>query len=215
LNVALVPVKRLGEGKSRLLGALDRAALDALTLAMLGDVVSALQASGRIDRVAVVTPDEHVAAAARALGAEALVRLEPGLNPSLDAASGEICGSDDTLLVVLGDVAGAAPDEIAELYDALEARPAPNAAMAAARDGGTAALLRSPADAFTGCFGPKSAEAHRAAAKAANVPIEERALESLAIDLDHRDDLDALLAGDGPAPRTRELLHQLGIGASS
>ena len=212
MNVALVPVKRLGEGKSRLLGALDRAALDALTLAMLGDVVDALRGSGRVDRIAVVTPDDHVAEAARGLGAEALVRTEPGLNPSLDTAAPELCGADDTLLVVLGDVAGAAPGDIARLYEALAGSETPAGVLAPARDGGTAALLRSPPDAFPGRFGAKSAEAHRAAAAEAGVALEELALPSLAVDLDQRDDLDALLAGGGPAPRTRALLHELGIG---
>ena len=212
MNIALVPVKRLGEGKSRLLGALDREALDALTLAMLCDIVAALSAAGCIDRIAVVTPDEQVAEAARAAGAEARLRLEAGLNPSLDAASAEICGADDTLLVVLGDVAGAAPPEIARLYEGLA--PAPSAAMAPARDGGTAALLRSPPDAFPGRFGADSAEAHRAAAKAAAVPLAEFALPSLAIDLDRREDLADLLASHGPAPRTRALLREFGIHAS-
>ncbi len=212
MNVALVPVKRLGEGKSRLLGALDREALDALTIAMLGDVVEALRGSGRVDRIAVVTPDESVADAARELGADALVRHEPGLNPSLEAAAPEICAAGDTLLVVLGDVAGAAPDEIARLYDALAKRAPPVGALAAARDGGTALLLRSPPDAFSGRFGPDSAEAHRTAAAQAGVALEELELPSSAIDLDQPDDLDALLASGGPAPRTRALLRELGIG---
>lgn len=212
MNVALVPVKRLGEGKSRLLGALDRPSLDALTLAMLGDVIQALGESGRVERVAVVTPDVNVAEAARRWGAEGLVRQERGLNPSLEAATPVICGSDDTLLVVLGDVAGAAAAEIATLYLALDEAQTPAAVIAPARDGGTAALLRSPPEAFTGRFGAKSAEAHRVAAREAGVPLMELALPSLAIDLDQRDDLDALLASDGPAPRTRDLLRQLGIG---
>jgi len=211
VNTALVPVKRLGEGKSRLSRVLDRDALDALTLAMLGDVVGALRGVAEIDRIVVVTPDETVAEAARAHGAEGLVRVDPGLNPSLDAALPLVSEPDGSLLVILGDVAGAASEEIAALYAALGSAPA--AAIAPARDGGTAALLRRPPDAFPGRFGKDSAAAHRAAAKEAGVALVECALPTLAIDLDRRADLGALLAGDGPAPRTRALLHSLGIGA--
>ena len=44
---ALVPVKHLGAGKSRLLGSLDRDAIERLTLAMLGDILAALE-SGQL-----------------------------------------------------------------------------------------------------------------------------------------------------------------------
>ena len=105
---ALVPVKRLGAGKSRLLGSLARDAIEQLTLAMLGDIVAALKRVSRIDHIAVVTPDTVVGSAAEAAGAEAMVRTDPGLNPSLDAAAGELAERGLTqLLVVLGDVAGA------------------------------------------------------------------------------------------------------------
>ncbi len=209
MNTALVPVKRLGEGKSRLAGVLDPEALAALTLAMLGDVVEALLAVDAIDRVVVVTPDEAVADAARALGAETLLRNDPGLNPSLDAAAPLVTEATGSLLVVLGDVAGADPKELGALYTTLGDRR--GAAIAPARDGGTAALLRRPPDAFAGRFGKDSAEAHRAAARDAGVLLMECDLPTLAIDLDRREDLDALLAGDGPAPRTRTLLRELGF----
>jgi len=101
MNLALVPVKRLAAGKSRLAAALGREAIEALTLAMLGDVVEALRSSGRVDRVVVVTPDPDVGEAARALGAEARVADDPGLNAALDAAAAALGRESDSLLVVL------------------------------------------------------------------------------------------------------------------
>jgi 2-phospho-L-lactate guanylyltransferase len=113
---ALVPVKRLGAGKSRLLGSLERDAIERLTLAMLGDILAALQRVPRIDSIAVVTPDAEVGAAAEAAGAEALVRSDPGLNPSLDAAGAELAARGASrLLVVLGDVAGAEAADLGRL----------------------------------------------------------------------------------------------------
>jgi 2-phospho-L-lactate guanylyltransferase len=207
MNVALVPVKRLAAGKSRLADALGRETIEALTLAMLGDVVDAIRASGRVDRIVVVTPDPEVGEAARGFGAEARVADDPGLNAALDAATAALADPAGALLVVLGDVAGARGDELARLFDALPEAPA--AVLAPARDGGTAALLRRPPGAIPGRFGADSAKAHRAAAERAGVRFVELPLPSLAIDLDRIEDARALAAGDAPCPRTRRLLERV------
>ena len=79
MNLALVPVKNLAAAKSRLAAALGREAIEALSLAMLGDVLAALRDSGRVDRMVVATPDPEVGEAALELGAEARVADDPGL----------------------------------------------------------------------------------------------------------------------------------------
>ncbi|HVH05960.1 MAG TPA: hypothetical protein VNE71_08190, partial [Myxococcota bacterium] len=61
MNAALVPVKALAAGKSRLAGRLPEGAQGRLALAMLGDVVETLRASGELAVVVVVTPDPRVA----------------------------------------------------------------------------------------------------------------------------------------------------------
>jgi 2-phospho-L-lactate/phosphoenolpyruvate guanylyltransferase len=213
MNLALVPVKRLAAGKSRLAAALGREATPALTLAMLGDVLAALRDSHRVDRIVVATPDPEVGEAVRTLGAEARVADDPGLNAALDAAARALADPAGALLVVLGDVAGASGAELAQLFDALDALGGNGAVLAAARDGGTAALLRRPPGAIPSCFGAESAKAHRAAAERAGAPFRELALPSLAIDLDRSEDLAALLASDAAAPRTRALLARLGVKA--
>jgi 2-phospho-L-lactate guanylyltransferase len=210
VNLALVPVKRLAAGKSRLAEALGREAVEALTLAMLGDVLDAIRASRRVERTVVVTPDPEVGEAARALGAEARVADDPGLNAALDAAAAALCAPDDALLVVLGDVAGASGADLATLFDALAEQGGAGAVLAPARDGGSAALLRRPPGAIPSCFGAESAKAHRAAAERAGVTFRELPLASLAIDLDRAEDLRALDASGAAAPRTRALLAKLG-----
>ena len=209
MSLALVPVKRLGAGKSRLAEAIGREATPALTLAMLGDVVDALHACPRVARVVVVTPDPEVGEAARALGAEARVADEPGLNPALDAAAAALADPNGALLVVLGDVAGARGAELARLFAALDAASGPAAVLAPARDGGTAALLRRPPGAFPASFGEDSAARHRAAAESRGVAFQTLPLPSLAIDLDRIEDVRALVASDAPAPRTRALLARV------
>jgi 2-phospho-L-lactate guanylyltransferase len=213
MNLAVVPVKRLAAGKSRLAAALGREAARSLALAMLADVLAAIRASGRVDRIVVATPDPEVGEAARALGAEARVAEDPGLNAALDATAAALADPGGALLVVLGDVAGASGRDLARLFDALGDLPGPGAVLAPARDGGTAALLRRPPGAIPSRFGADSAKAHREAAEQAGVPFRELPLPSLAIDLDRADDLRALLASDAAAPRTRELLARLGAPA--
>src|SRR5690606_15824297 len=162
---------------------------------MLEDVLAALRAVPALDAVAVVTADPEVAAVAEAAGARALrIAPDPGLNPSLARAAealGPVCA--DGLLVVLGDVAGAEPETLGRVLDALAAGEPPRAVLVPARDGGTAALARRPPDAFPTRFGPDSAEAHRAAAAAAGVPLVELALPALALDLDDAEAVRAFL----------------------
>lgn len=205
-SVALVPVKSLAASKSRLLPHLGAEAARRLSAAMLADVLEALLAVPTLSRVAVVTPDREVALAARAAGAEALELAVPGLNPSLEAGARALAATGDTLLVVLGDVAGARTEDLTSL---LEAVPARGAALAPSTDGGTAALVRRPHDVFPAGFGPDSAARHRDLAKRAGVPCELVPLPSLALDLDEPEDLERFLATQGGGRHTRALLAEL------
>ena len=203
---ALVPVKALAASKSRLAGG-DRREIEALSLAMLGDVVEALRRVPELARVAVVTPDAAVADAARAAGADALLRADPGLNPAIEAASRELApGAGDGVLVVLGDVAAVDPRDVSRL---IRATPRPGIGLAPSRDGGTSALLRIPRGAIPARFGPDSAKRHRSEAERAGVPYVELSLPSLAIDVDVADDARAILACDTLGPRTRAALLRL------
>lgn len=212
MSAALIPVKHLHSGKSRLARDLDRGAVEKLILTMLEDLVEALGRVAELRCVAVVTPDEVVARAARSFGARALVHQEPGLNPSLEAAAAILAAEGvRELLVMLGDVAGALPEEVSALFAALRELGGRGVVLAPARDGGTGALLRAPHDAIPGRFGPESAEAHRELAAQARVPFRELGLPSLAIDLDCLEDLPAFLSRPCGGPRTRALLHGLGL----
>jgi len=212
---ALVPVKALDAGKSRLVASLTRGQIERLSLAMLDDVVGCLLGVDAIDQVAVVTPDARVGERARELGALALVRDDPGLNPSLDGACSELAAAGaDTLLVLLGDVAAARAEDIDALFASLQGLGGEGVVLAPSRDGGTSALLRAPWDAIPNRFGKHSAAAHREAALAAGLAYAELPSDSLAIDLDRVEDAEALARATG-APggaRTRALLHEFGFG---
>jgi 2-phospho-L-lactate guanylyltransferase len=203
---AVVPVKALAASKTRLAGG-ERKEIEALSLAMMLDVLDALLRVPELDRVAVVTPDAEVARAARDAGAEALLRDDPGLNASIEAAAAELApGEGDGVLVVLGDVAAAAPDEVSQLVRSLAP---PGVALAGSRDGGTSALLRIPRDVIPARFGADSAKRHREEAERAGVHYRELSLPSLAIDVDVAADARAILDCDTLGRRTRHALVRL------
>ncbi len=208
--IAVVPAKALGAAKSRLLPHLGRDAVARLALAMLGDLLATLGQVTALSRVAVVTPDGELAEAARRAGAEALLRPDPGLNPAVEAAAAELAPDPaEGALVVLGDVAGALPEEIEQLLGAVEGR---GVALAPSSDGGSSALVRLPRDLIPAGFGPGSAKVHRDLAARAGAPFREVPLPSLAIDVDEPADLEAFLARPGGGARTRALLRELGVG---
>ncbi len=208
---AVVPAKGLSDAKTRLLRQLSRTDVERLCLAMLCDVVDALRAVPALARVAVVTPDPAVAAAARGAGAEVLLRPDPGLNAAIDAAAAIVAPrADDGVLVVLGDVAGARPVEIGRLLRALPGR---GVALAASRDGGTCALLRVPRDVIPAGFGRGSAGRHRELAASAGVACVELELPSLSIDVDEPEDLAALREAGSAGPRTQAILQELAAAA--
>ena len=214
VTAAIVPVKHLAAGKSRLATALGRDGAEQLAVAMLEDVLAALRATQRLDAIGVVTPDPAVAAVAERSGVRALLGDDPGLNESIDRAAREL--GDATrggTLVVLGDVAGARSGDLDQMLGALASADAPCVVLAPARDGGTAALARNPHGAIASRFGPQSAAAHRDAARAAGVPLVEMPLASLAIDLDDADAVRAFLATSGGGARTRAALRSIGAAA--
>jgi 2-phospho-L-lactate guanylyltransferase len=201
---AVVPVKALADSKSRLFPERPRRDVEALSLAMMADVIACLRAVSEIARAWVVTPDAEVAQRAEQEGAGVLLRPDPGLNAAIEAASAAVAAPGDGVLVMLGDVAAADPSEVAQL---VAAAPARGVALAPSRDGGTSALLRRPADVIPARFGRDSAKRHREAAAAANAPLVELALPSLAIDVDLLEDALAIQDLATLGPRTRALLE--------
>jgi len=220
MTIALIPVKRLEESKSRLFPQLSEARREALTLAMLEDLIEALSQTPGVDRIAVTTPDPVVAKHAQGAGAEILIREEPGLNAALEDGRERLCNADtasdasaEAFLIVLGDVAGALPEDFAKLIELADANR--GVWLAPSSDGGTSALLQRPATAIPCCFGRNSAKRHREAAESAGVPFDEIPLASLAIDLDQPEDLEAFRNTRGGGLRTRALLEEFLDGAST
>lgn len=207
---ALVPVKALDQAKGRLAALLSQDERRRLTLAMLEDVLGALQSVPRVDELAVVSPDADVLARAGELGAELL--SEPPLcqdvNQALAHASAALSGRGaDTLLVVAADLPAAFP---ADIESVLAALPEKGVAVVPTDDRGTGAIALRPPDAIPFRFGPRSSVAHKREAVARGLPARVLLLASLSRDVDEADDLTHLLAHPAETA-TLHLLAELHI----
>jgi len=196
MRVALIPMNELAQAKTRLADVLDRAGRAELALAMLTDVIAACDESGCFDRIVVVSNDEAVLDHARDLGAETLAEpdgLSGGLNGSLEFGRRYVARDGASELVILpADMPLARADDLRAVIDAFEATAAPRVVLVRSRDNGTNALALRPPEAISMHFGRNSADAHRAAADAAAVPVIEVANERLAYDIDAAEDLAAM-----------------------
>lgn len=218
----VVPIKPLGEGKSRLRGALDSGRPHdgerhrELALALALDTIAAAGRARAVARIVVVTSDPAVArAAARFPRVEVI--------PEEDTADGRRAGPVprqdrpylDPLNAALRHGAAALPPSFvvgalqadlpalrpAELDAAVGALAAGRVYCADAAGEGTTLLLAAPGTPLDPRFGPGSAAAHQASG-AAPIPGE---LPGLRRDVDTPADLDAA-AALGLGPRTAALL---------
>ena len=207
---AVVPVKRLDEAKGRLSVLLTPDERRRLALAMLEDVLGALQAVPRIDFVAVVSPDTGALARAAALGAEPIT--EPphvrGVNQALSLAARVLADRGaGALLVVAADIPTALPTEIEAVLDALPDR---GIAICPTADRGTGALALRPPDVVPFRYGRHSSVLHKREAVARGLPARVLHAASLARDVDEPRDL-AQLLGRPAETATHRLLAGLGI----
>lgn len=218
---AIVPVKRFGEAKTRLLDAVDRPQRATLLKAMLSDVLAALADAEAIERVIVVTGEGRAERLALRHAQRSDTPLEVFRDPD-DPGHSEAATLGIVRAKALGaDCVALLPGdcpllEAAELDAALARMHSGRVAVIPDRHGtGTNGLLLSPPDAIGPAFGEGSRERHadRAGRRGFEVAIEE--LESLALDLDTPDDLasiaQALAAGRGRAPATAAALDELGL----
>ena len=221
---AILPVKRFGAAKQRLLDVLDRPARAAVVRAMLADVLAAITDAGRVERVIVITGEARAERIAMDHARRVKTPIEVMRDPA-DAGHSQAATLGIIRALALGaEAAALLPGDCpmldaAELDDAL-ARIGPDRVVVVPdRHGsGTNALLICPADAIAPGFGPSSRERHVERARARGLEVEVSELSSLALDLDTPDDLRELAAilerDPARAPRTAAALAVLDLGAT-
>jgi 2-phospho-L-lactate guanylyltransferase len=195
---AIIPVKRFGPAKQRLLESLDRPQRADLVKAMLADVLTAVSAAASVERVIVVTGEARAERIALRHAQRTTTPLEVMRDPDDNGHSQAATLGIIRALALGAECSALLPGDCplldpAELDAALgRMRPGRVAVIPDRHRTGTNGLLFSPADAIGPAFGEGSAARHRQRAERAGYESVTEALESLALDLDTPDDLATL-----------------------
>ena len=196
---AIVPVKPLRRGKSRLAGTLSEDERTHLNQLLLEHTLKTLTDLREIEQILVVSRDPAALSLARDHGARTVRETSgsPQLNTALTRATvvAQVYATRG-VLVLPADLPLMTPDDILSLIKRATKPPvvviAPDR-----REEGTNALLISPAGLIDYDFGPGSFKRHCERARQAGARLEVVSLPSLGLDLDLPEDLDEVLKLEG------------------
>ena len=190
---AIVPVKPLRRGKSRLSGTLTEDERTALNQELLEHTLKILSSLKELDQVLVVSRDPHALTIARNHGAKTVQEDgQPHLNTALARATVMAqVHSIRGILVLPADLPLLTADDVIALID--RAAKPPVVVIAPDRHGkGTNALLMVPAGQIEYDFGEGSFQRHCDRAKKSGARLEIVELPSLGLDLDLPEDLEMI-----------------------
>ena len=188
---AIVPVKPLSRGKSRLAGTLSLAQRASLNRLLLERTIRTLRDLKAVEQVLVVSRDSAALALARDLGARTVQEDgTPSLNTALKRATivAQVYASRG-VLVVPADLPLLTAGDVAAILDRATNPPVVVIAPDRRRRG-TNALLLSPANLIEYDFGGDSFSRHCEQARQAGARLEIVDLPSLGLDLDLPEDLE-------------------------
>jgi 2-phospho-L-lactate/phosphoenolpyruvate guanylyltransferase len=184
--VALIPIKSLALGKSRLSGALSPARRIDITEAALRRLIHTLHGVPEVDEIAVVTRDADVIEWLAGRRVRVLRESGDGLNEALREARAQL--DADALLVLPADLVALTPLDVREII-ALASAAERAVVIAPDRHGqGSNALLLKPPAVIDVAFGPHSFALHQSAAEHAGAPVFVYRSDTIALDLDVPED---------------------------
>lgn len=190
---AIVPVKPLRHGKSRLSGVLSEEDRTELNISLLGHTLNVLNQVEEISNTLVVSRDLAVLTIARNMGAKTVQEDgAPQLNTALQRAT-VVAGvyAPRGVLILPADLPLIQPEDI-RTFIALATDP-PVVVIAPDRhQSGTNALLLSPSGLLEYSFGPGSFQKHCEKAQKAGARLEICKIPALELDLDLPEDLEIL-----------------------
>jgi 2-phospho-L-lactate guanylyltransferase len=188
---AIVPVKPLKRGKSRLAGILTEEERTQLNQDLLEKTLKTLSEIKELDQVLVVSRDPHALTIARNYGAKTVQEDgQPHLNTALTRATVMAqLHSPHGVLVLPADLPLLTPDDVLALIDRAVRPPVVVIAPDRHRKG-TNALLMVPPSLIEYDFGDGSFERHCERARQVGAKLEIVELPSLALDLDLPEDLE-------------------------
>ncbi|MCC6589857.1 MAG: 2-phospho-L-lactate guanylyltransferase [Bryobacterales bacterium] len=204
---AIVPIKDLEKGKTRLAPVLNEKERSLLIPAMVSDVLNAFADFGGMP-VVVVTGDVRVADMAARRGMGSIVE-RTCVSESIAVASATAFalaqGAGGTL-VVPADIPLITADDIRQIVNLA---PATGTLLVPAWDArGTNAAIRRPADLFPLRFGNDSFVPHTAAAEATGYPLLVTHNQNISLDLDSPAELSLFLKSDR-VTQTHKVLDRL------
>jgi 2-phospho-L-lactate/phosphoenolpyruvate guanylyltransferase len=188
---AIVPVKPLRRGKSRLAGILNESERTELNKYLLGHILDTIKSIPEIEQILVVSRDPAALALARNHGARTL--LENGmhhLNVALTRATLVVQKyATHGVLIIPADLPLITPEDLRMMMEKVHNPPV--VVVAPDRHGeGTNALLISPPGLIEYDFGTGSFKRHCDRAHKAGARLEICELPSLALDVDLPEDLE-------------------------
>lgn len=187
---AIVPVKPLRRGKSRLAGALSNEARADLNQKLLIHTVQTLVGIPELENVLVVSRDTEALALARDVGARTVRESgAPHLNVALARATGVAKTYNASgVLVLPADLPQITADDVREMIKAANQPPVMVIAPDHAKQG-TNGLILNPIGLIDYKFGENSFNKHMAQAEKKGVEVKICTLPSLERDIDEPDDL--------------------------
>jgi 2-phospho-L-lactate guanylyltransferase len=195
---AIVPVKPLRRGKSRLAGTLSEDERTHLNQLLLEHTLKTLKDLKEIEQILVVSRDPAALSLAREHGARTVREAgSPKLNTALKRATvvAQLYATRG-VLVLPADLPLITREDILALVE--RAKKPPAVVIAPDRhEEGTNALLICPAGLIEYDFGPGSYQRHCERARKAGARLEVVTLPSLGLDLDLPEDLDMVLKLEG------------------
>ncbi|RPI34296.1 MAG: 2-phospho-L-lactate guanylyltransferase [Chloroflexota bacterium] len=188
---AIVPVKPLRRGKSRLSGVLSEEERTVLNRYLLAHTLDTLKAIPEIEHVLVVSRDPAALALAREHGARTVQENgAPHLNVALTRATVVVKNyASRGVLIVPADLPLISPQDVRSMLECAYDPPVVVVAPDRQREG-TNALLVCPVGLIQYNFGPGSFQRHCDRAHQAGARLEICDLHSLALDVDLPEDLD-------------------------
>lgn len=190
---AIVPVKPLRNGKSRLSGVLSDEARIELNISLLGHTLEVLSQVDEIDNILVVSRDQTVLSIAHEMGAVTI--MEDGtaqLNPALQMATNVAnLNNPQSVLILPADLPLLQPVDVKYINSKAVNPPVVVIAPDRHRSGTNALLLR-PLGLIEYSFGPDSFQKHCEKALAAEARVEICKIPSVELDLDLPEDLELL-----------------------
>ena len=185
-TVAVIPVKRFSEAKSRLAGSLTPEQRAGLAEEMLHHVLETLRESGVIAEIAVVSPDPEISLPA---WVTLLHQATTGLNAGLwQGREWAMASGAEALLVLLSDLPMLSPEDITSI--ARLGAEEGTVVLAPDRHGqGTNAMFAHPPSLARFAFGVSSFGKHRTLATEVGARVLEYLSPGTTVDVDTPEDL--------------------------